>query len=154
MDFLNKIGEKAGEAFQTVKESELTQKAKNYAGIPGLSIQVGKQESIIKQAYETIGEKYFNLHKEEEDSEFAEQFAIIKEAQEKIGALKAEIDEKKGASQAACDADVVEIHTKLCPECNKAVPNDAVFCSTCGHKFEVEGEVVSDLPKDSNTEQQ
>lgn len=136
MDFFNKLGEKAEEALQTVRGSEITQKAKNYAGIPGLSIQVGKQESIIKQAYEAIGETYYNAHKDEEESEFAEQFATIREALEKIGQLKAEIEEKKGTPQAACDGDAVEIHTKLCPGCSKAVPSDAVFCSSCGHKFE------------------
>jgi hypothetical protein len=147
MDFLNKLGEKAGEAFQTVKESEITHKAKSYAGIPALSMQIGKQETIIKQAYEAIGETYYNLHKEEEDSSFSEQFKVISDAMEKIGALKAEIDEKKGGAQAACDADAVEIHTKLCPACNKAVAAEAVFCSACGHKFEVDGEIVTETPQ-------
>ena len=31
MDFLNKLGTKAGETFQTIKDSDATKKAKNYA---------------------------------------------------------------------------------------------------------------------------
>ena len=140
MDFLNKLGMKAGEAFQTVKDSEVTQKAKNYAGIPGLSIQVGKQESIVKQAYEAIGESYFNLHKDDMESPYAEQIAIIKEAQEKIGELKAQIEEKKNGTSAACDAPATEVNVKICPDCQKEVLKDAMFCSGCGHKFEAEPE--------------
>ena len=33
MDFLNKLSAKAGETFQTIKESDATKKAKNYAEI-------------------------------------------------------------------------------------------------------------------------
>ena len=36
MDFLNKLSAKAGETFQTIKESDATKKAKNYAEIPTL----------------------------------------------------------------------------------------------------------------------
>ena len=96
MDFLSKLGEKAGEAIQTVKESEITHKAKNYAGIPALSIQVGKLETSIKQTYEMIGREYFQNHKDDENSEFAKQFESIKEAMAKIAELKEEIEAKKG----------------------------------------------------------
>lgn len=96
MDFLSKLGEKAGEAIQTVKESEITHKAKNYAGIPALSIQVGKLETSIKQTYEAIGREYFQNHKDDENSEFAKQFESIKEAMAKIAELKEEIEAKKG----------------------------------------------------------
>ena len=54
MDFLNKLSAKAGETFQTIKESDATKKAKNYAEIPGLSLQVGKQEGIVKKALQVL----------------------------------------------------------------------------------------------------
>lgn len=95
MDFLNKIGTKAGETFQTIKESDATKKAKNYAEIPGLSIQVGKQEGVIKKAYEDIGKAYYKANKDNENCEYATQMEIIKEAFAKIEELKAEIEEKK-----------------------------------------------------------
>ena len=65
MDFLNKLSAKAGETFQTIKESDATKKAKNYAEIPGLSLQVGKQEGIVKKAYQEIGEAYYLAHKDD-----------------------------------------------------------------------------------------
>ena len=63
MDFSNILGTKAGETFQTIKDSDATKKAKNYAGIPGLSLQVGKQEGVIKKAYEEIGRAYYKANK-------------------------------------------------------------------------------------------
>ena len=107
MDFLNKLGTKAGETFQTIKDSDATKKAKNYAGIPGLSLQVGKQEGIVKKAYEEIGRAYYKANKNNPDCEYADQMAIIKEAFEKIAELKAEIEAKKSYNPS--DDDVVEI---------------------------------------------
>lgn len=95
MDIFNKIGSVAEETFQTIKESDVTKKAVNYAGIPALSMQVGKQESIVKKAYQEIGQMYYEAHKDDADGQFAEKMQIVKEALEKIDALKAEIEEKK-----------------------------------------------------------
>ncbi len=95
MDFLNKLSAKAGETFQAVKDSDTTKRVKNYAEIPGLSVQVGKQESVIKKAYEEIGKAYYKANKNDSSCEYADQIKVIKEAFEKIDQLKAEIDEKK-----------------------------------------------------------
>lgn len=109
MDFLNKLGSKAGETFQTIKDSDATKKAKNYAGIPGLSLQVGKQEGVIKKAYEEIGKAYYKANKNNPDCEYADQMAVIKEAFEKIAELKAEIEAKKNYDPSADDEEVVVI---------------------------------------------
>jgi len=103
MDFLNKLGTKAGETFQTIKDSDATKKAKNYAEIPGLSLQVGKQEGVIKKAYEEIGKAYYKANKNNPDCEYADQVVIIKEAFEKIAQLKAEIEAKKSYDPSADD---------------------------------------------------
>ena len=95
MDFLNKLSAKAGETFQTIKESDATKKAKNYAEIPGLSLQVGKQESIVKKAYQEIGEAYYLAHKDDVDSIYSEQMQTITKALAKIEELKTEIENKK-----------------------------------------------------------
>ena len=49
MDFLSKVSSKAGETIQTIKDSDITKKAKNYAEIPGLQVQIGKAEAAIKR---------------------------------------------------------------------------------------------------------
>lgn len=136
MDFLSRVSAKAGETFQTIKDSEVTKKAKSYAGIPGLQVQVGKCESQIKKAYEEIGKAYFEAHADEAGGEYAEQFTAIKDCQKKIGQLKAEIEEKKnyGEDVAEAKADSVTIE-KICPICGRSVPDDSAFCSICGHQF-------------------
>ena len=98
MDFLNKLSAKAGETFQTIKESDATKKAKNYAEIPGLSLQVGKQEGIVKKAYQEIGEAYYLAHKDDVDSIYGEQMQTITKALAKIEELKTEIENKKEGS--------------------------------------------------------
>jgi hypothetical protein len=95
MDFFNKLGAKAEETYQTVKNSNTTKKALNYAEIPGLSMQVGKQESIVKKAYEEIGEAYYESHKDNPGELYADQMQRIAEALSKIDELKKEIEEKK-----------------------------------------------------------
>lgn len=95
MDFLNKLGTKAGETFQTIKDSDATKKAKNYAEIPGLSLQVGKQEGIVKKAYEEIGKAYYKANKNNPDCLYADRMAVINEALDKIAQLKEEIEAKR-----------------------------------------------------------
>ena len=106
MDFLNKLGTKAGETFQTIKDSDTTKKAKNYAGIPGLSLQVGKQEGIVKKAYEEIGKAYYRANKNNPDCDYADQMKVVKEALDKIAELKAEIEAKKHYDPSQEDAEV------------------------------------------------
>lgn len=96
MDFFNKLGEKAGETFQTIKDSDTTKKAINYAEIPGLSLQIGKQEALIKKAYAEIGAAYYRSHKDiATGDEYEEQMKAIKKAFARIDKLKKEIEEKK-----------------------------------------------------------
>ena len=95
MDFLSKVSSKAGETIQTIKDSEITKKAKNYAEIPGLQVQIGKAEAAIKKAYEEIGEAYFNTHVDDETQEYEDLFTLIKAKKELIGQLKSEIEDKK-----------------------------------------------------------
>lgn len=95
MDFFSKLGTKAGETFQTIKDSDATKKAKNYAEIPGLTVQVGKQESLLKKAYQEIGEAYYHIHKDDAMDSFAPMMDTVTQTLQKIEQLKAEIEEKK-----------------------------------------------------------
>ena len=135
MDFLNKVSAKAGETFQNMKDSEVTKKAKNYAGIPGLQIQIGKCESQIKKAYEEIGKAYYDAHEDEVQTEYAEMFETIKENKKKIGQLKADIEDKKKGGEAAADAKDGYSVEKVCPICGRTVSDDSAFCNICGHQF-------------------
>lgn len=107
MDFLNKLGTKAGETFQTIKDSDATKKAKNYAEIPGLSLQVGKQEGIVKKAYEEIGKAYYRANKDNPDCLYADQMKVINEALDKIAQLKAEIETKKNYDPSGEEVEII-----------------------------------------------
>ena len=135
MDFLRKVSSKAGETIQTIKDSEITKKAKNYAEIPGLQVQIGKAEAAIKKAYEEIGEAYFNAHVDDETQEYEDLFTLIKAKKELIGQLKSEIeDKKKGDNSVEAEEGSVKSE-KVCPICNHSMPEEAAFCSVCGHQF-------------------
>ncbi len=135
MDFLSKVSSKAGETIQTIKDSEITKKAKNYAEIPGLQVQIGKAEAAIKKAYEEIGEAYFNTHVDDETQEYEDLFTLIKAKKELIGQLKSEIeDKKKGDNSVEAEEGSVKSE-KVCPICNHSMPEEAAFCSVCGHQF-------------------
>ena len=135
MDFLSKVSSKAGETIQTIKDSEITKKAKNYAEIPGLQVQIGKAEAAIKKAYEEIGEAYFNTHVDDEAPEYEDLFTLIKAKKELIGQLKSEIeDKKKGDNSVEAEEGSVKSE-KVCPICNHSMPEEAAFCSVCGHQF-------------------
>ena len=133
MDFLSKLGNKAGETFQTIKDSDATKKAKSYAEIPGLTVQVGKQESIVKKAYQEIGEAYYNAHKTDALDNYAPTMQTITEALEKIEKLKVEIENKKnydpskdnGADVASAEetakAEVIVEATQIEPVAEEAV---------------------------------
>ena len=135
MDFLSKVSSKAGETIQTIKDSEITKKAKNYAESPGLQVQIGKAEAAIKKAYEEIGEAYFNAHVDDETQEYEDLFTLIKAKKELIGQLKSEIeDKKKGDNSVEAEEGSVKSE-KVCPICNHSMPEEAAFCSVCGHQF-------------------
>ena len=112
MDFLSKVSAKAGETLQTIKDSDITKKAKNYAEIPGL-----------------------NAHAEDETTEYEDLFTLIKAKKELIGQLKSEIEDKK-KNDDSVEAEEGSVKAeKICPICNHSVPDEAAFCSVCGHQF-------------------
>lgn len=108
MDFFTKLGTKAGETFQNLKESDKTKKAMSYAEIPGLTIQIGKQESILKKAYMDIGKAYYELHTDDAEEAFAPSIETIKECQAKIDELKAEIEARKAYDPKSEAGEVVD----------------------------------------------
>lgn len=135
MDFFSKVSAKAGETIQTIKDSDVTKKAKSYAEIPGLQVQVGKAEAAIKKAYEEIGEAYFTAHADDAEPEYADLITLIKAKKELIGQLKSEIEDKKKVDNSVTAEEGSVKTEKVCPICNHSVPEEAAFCSVCGHQF-------------------
>ena len=95
ISFLNDLIEKLGIKLQAVKDADATKKAKTMAGIPSLSLKIGKLEGVIKKSYQEIGEAYYLTHATDPELEYARQFTQIREAKEEIIKLRAEIERKK-----------------------------------------------------------
>ena len=58
MSFLNDLAEKIGLKLQALRDADATKKAKTMAGIPSLSLKIGKLEGVIKKSYQEIDEPY------------------------------------------------------------------------------------------------
>ena len=115
-DFLTQISDKL-----TEMGNEVSQKAKDTANIISLKNKIRAEEEKEKLIYQTIGEKYFEAHKNEENDPYAEDIAAVFAAKAGIDTLKSQIREIKGLDK--------------CTECGAEIVGDAVFCPKCGKKL-------------------
>ena len=116
MDFFDKLGESLAAAGKDV-----SQKAKDVSDIAKLKLDIKSKEEYIEKQFIELGKAYFEKHKEEEGIEEAEQFFLIKEAQEAIENMKAEVLRIQGSEE--------------CAQCGSRMPENATFCSNCGAKM-------------------
>lgn len=116
MDFFDKLGESLVSAGKDV-----SQKAKDVSEIAKLKLDIKSKEDYVQKQYAALGEAYYEKHKDEEGIEEAEQFFLIKEAQESIEHMKAEVLRIQGSAE--------------CPKCGAKMPEGATFCSSCGAKL-------------------
>ncbi len=123
MDFFNKVGETI-----TNKGKDVTKKVKDIAEIGNLNGQISVQEEIIQNLYFEMGKMFYEDNKEKEDTPYQEKCQQIKEAYGEIDRLKTAIQNLKGI--------------QVCPKCGAELKGDAVFCSMCGEKVNVDPEVV------------
>ena len=139
MEFLNKLGKKASEAYKGAAEKteKLTKEAK-------LKIKIADYKSKIKDVYEEIGQKVYQKHVLSEE-------ISKEELLEECG----KIDEfSKGIEEA--ENEILTLgNLKQCAKCKEKIDKDAKFCPKCGEeqpeverKVEqeevLEGEVVSE----------
>lgn len=115
--------------------------AKNTAKKSEELIEIGKQNHKISGEKEKINKTIFEIgnmvlenynNGADEKPEYVEKCTAIEEYKNNIIELEEKIMELK--------------HIKICPECNKEVADDIMFCSSCGHKFEAKVEVVEADP--------
>ena len=122
MDFFNKLGKKASEAYKVTadKTGKLAKEAK-------LRMKMGELKNEISDIYEDIGKVVYENHIREDKQD------ISKELEEKC----IKID---------CLSDEIEAHLKeclelkdkrQCPNCYVEIDKDTKFCPECGAKQEV-----------------
>lgn len=134
MDFFDKLGKKASEAYKATadKTGKLAKETK-------LKFKIGDLKSQINDIYEEIGKKVYEKHIREEE------ICIKKDLEEqctKIDVLSAEIDNLL--------KQCLELkNQKQCPKCYKQIDKEAKFCPYCGEKQESkevkEAEILEDV---------
>lgn len=121
MDFLNKLGKKASDAYKVTadKTGKVAKEAK-------LRLKIGDLKSQINDIYKEIGEVVYQNHIREEE------YDISKELEEKCTKIDVLSDEIETHLK-----ECLELRDrKQCPNCFAEVEKEAKFCSKCGQKLE------------------
>lgn len=116
MAFLDELGKKLTQTGQdTVK------KAKDLADVTKLNSQLSDAGRQLQDCYRSVGEKYFELHRENPQAELEPLCAEVSAALELISTTRGEIQKLK--------------NIKVCPSCGCENPFSACFCSSCSTKL-------------------
>ena len=119
MDFLDKIGKKASEAYKMTAD-----KTGKIAKETKLKLKINELKTQINDIYEKIGEKVYEKHVREED------ISIKKDLEEQctqIDVLSDEIDSLLKQCLELKDK-------KQCPNCYSEIEKQMKFCPNCGQK--------------------
>lgn len=123
MDFFDNAVNKAKEALDIAckKTGEVVTTSKQ-------KFDVATIESKRSKDFEALGKIYFEMIKDEEieDFEIKDLVLEIKDKNEKIDALKEEINNAK--------------NKRTCPVCKATIDKLSVYCNICGAKLEIEND--------------
>lgn len=119
MDFFDKLGKKASEAYKATAD-----KTGKIAKETKMKIKIGDLKSQINDLYEEIGKKVYEKHVREEEISIKDE---LMEQCTKIDVLSDEIDSLLKQCLELKDK-------KQCPKCFKEIEKNAQFCPNCGEK--------------------
>ena len=122
MDFFNKLGKKASEAYKTTAD-----KTGKIAKETKLKFRMGELKSKIEDIYEEIGKKVYEKHVKNEgitENDVLEECKQIDEMSNKIEKIRQECLDLKDRKQ--------------CSKCFKEIDKNVKFCPECGAKQEEE----------------
>ena len=122
MDFFDKLGKKASEAYKVTadKTGKLAKETK-------LKFKMGELKSKIEDIYEEIGKKVYEKHVKKEEistNDLLEECKQIDEISNEIEKIRQECLELKDKKQ--------------CQKCFKEIDKNMKFCPECGAKQEEE----------------
>lgn len=109
----------------------VSQKAKNLNESNKLSSQLKAEEHNIQQNLIAIGQKYYDLCKENPDDDFRAMVEAIAESEQKIEGLRQEIDEIR-----AREPELVSVPEETCRPVNASAKPSAMVCMNCGNTYE------------------
>lgn len=116
MDFFENLGTTISS-----KSKDVAKKAKELAEVAGLNGQISSQEDRLNRVFMELGRSVYESCKSMPDNRWSELFRQADEASAEIEQLKEERNKIKGV--------------RLCPQCSRETPNDALFCPGCGVKL-------------------
>ncbi len=122
MDFFNKLGKKASEAYKTTAD-----KTGKIAKETKLKFRMGELKSKIEDMYGDIGKKIYEKHVQKEqitENDVLEECKQIDEMSEEIESIRKECLELRDK--------------KICQKCFKEIDKNMKFCPECGAQQEEE----------------
>lgn len=126
MDFFDKLGKKASEAYKVTAD-----KTGKIAKETKLKLKINELKSQINDIYEEIGKKVYEQHVREEE------ISSEKEIEEKCTKIDVLSDEIDGLLKQCLELR----DKKQCKECFTEMEKEAKFCPNCGAKQEEVKEV-------------
>ena len=127
MAFFEKLGEKISST-----SKDVAKKTKDLADITRINMQISGEEDNIKDLYNQIGKKYYELYPNSNGAEFETLCNSVTESLAKIDTYKEQIQSIKGV--------------KKCSNCGAEIDDNSVFCGICGNKTETIEEKPEETP--------
>lgn len=116
MAFFEQLGKKISSAGQGV-----AQQTKNFADVSKLNSAISEKERQVAQLYTQIGSQYYDRHKDDASSEFADLSNAITKLIAEIEQCRENIKIIKGVIK--------------CPNCGAEIPSGTLFCTSCGTRI-------------------
>ncbi len=141
MEFFDKLGKKASEAYKVTadKTGKLAKEAK-------LRLKIGDLKSQINDIYEEIGKKVYQNHVDKTTIDLEKE---LEEECERIDIISNEIEVKLKECLDLRDR-------KQCPKCFTEMPKDVKFCPECGAKQDIseakDVEIIDDEKQEISNE--
>ncbi|WP_029231084.1 zinc-ribbon domain-containing protein [Butyrivibrio sp. VCB2006] len=129
--------------------SGVAEKTKGNVDVFSLNQQISNTEKEINDLFKQLGTNYYEIHKDDAESDLSGFVAYITENYAKIEQLKAEVEQKKAEIAAVQlttqnvqpqqEAAPVQMQAtgRICPKCGNPAGDD-LFCGYCGAKQELD----------------
>ncbi len=138
MDFFDKLGKKASEAYKVTAD-----KTGKIAKETKIKLKIGELKTQINDIYEEIGKKVYEKHVREEE------ICIKKDLEEQCTKIDVLSDEIDGLLKQCLELK----DKKQCQKCFKEIEKNAKYCPNCGAKqteepVEEQSEEINEDAKD------
>ena len=106
-------------------------KAKGNYDVVSLNAQIASIQKEITGIYTSIGERYYDVHRDDHEECFSGMIREVNERLDKIMAIQAEIESTKEA-MASVSFSSAQPAVKYCIKCGTQLGARDVFCIRCG----------------------